>query len=179
MPTPPRETILAALLARLSAQTDRLVDARGSGRVMFIGLGLLTFGALLLAFLPNATGWGGYILAIAALTPGYQLFLAANNTAALADASPKRYGTISGLLGLSRNIGLIIGASVMGGIFAFGAGTDEFAHAPKSAMAAGMRLTFLTACGLMVVSAGVVWSAGWARRPQLAARRKDAGGQRR
>ncbi|MBU1307828.1 MAG: MFS transporter, partial [Alphaproteobacteria bacterium] len=58
----------------------RLVDAWQYNRVLAVGLALLGTGACLLAFLPNAIGVVGYALAMAVLTPGYQLFQAANNT---------------------------------------------------------------------------------------------------
>ncbi len=132
--------------------SGRLVDAGGTSRVLAIGLVLLAVGAFLLAFLPNLIGVAGYVLAIIVLTPGYQLFQAANNTAALTDIPKERRGTVSGALNLSRNIGLIAGASLMGAIFAFGAGTGEITSASPSAIAAGMRLTFLLAGGMMVVA---------------------------
>ena len=94
----------------------------------------------------------GYLFAVFALTPGYQLFQAANNTAALADVPADRRGTVSGLLSLSRNIGLIAGASAMGAVFAFGVGTDDFARASASAIEAGLRLTFLLAAGMMFLA---------------------------
>ena len=129
-----------------------LVDAGGTSRVLALGLGLLAVGAFLLALLPNLIGLAGYVLAIIVLTPGYQLFQAANNTAALTDIPKERRGTVSGALNLSRNIGLIAGASLMGAVFAFGAGTGELTGASPSAIGAGMRLTFLLAGGLMVVA---------------------------
>lgn len=132
--------------------SGRLVDAWGSGRVLAIGLTLLTAGGFLLALLPNLIGIVGYVVAIVVLTPGYQLFQAANNTAALADIPSDRRGTVSGLLSLSRNIGLIAGASAMGAVFAFGVGTGDFTHAAPTAIAAGMRLTFLLAGGMMIVA---------------------------
>ncbi|MBU1307236.1 MAG: MFS transporter, partial [Alphaproteobacteria bacterium] len=89
------------------------------------------------------------------LTPGYQLFQAANNTAALADVAPDHRGTASGLLSLSRNIGLIAGASIMGAVFAWGAGTPDLAHATASALASAMRLTFLLAAGLMLLAGAI------------------------
>lgn len=54
----------------------------------------------------------GYIAAIAILTPGYQMFLAANNTAVMMDVDAEQRGVISGMLNLFRNLGLITGASV-------------------------------------------------------------------
>lgn len=146
--------------------SGRLVDFWGSGRVLAIGLALLAVGAVLLAILPNAIGVTGYVLAIVVLTPGYQLFQAANNTAALADVSGERRGTVSGLLNLSRNVGLIAGASLMGAVFAFGVGTDDFVHAAPAAIAAGMQLTFLLASGMMIVASGVAFTQrSLAKRP--------------
>lgn len=137
--------------------SGRLVDAWGSGRVLALGLVLLAVGAFLLAFLPNMVGIAGYVLSIIVLTPGYQLFQSANNTAVLADAPKQRRGTVSGLLSLSRNIGLVVGASAMGAVFSLGVGTQEFAHATASAIAAGMRLTFVLAGGMVVLALMVSW----------------------
>lgn len=140
--------------------SGRLVDSQGSARVLAAGLLLLAVGAFLLAFLPGMAGIGGYVASVMVLTPGYQLFQAANNTAALADVRQDRRGTVSGLLSLSRNIGLIAGASIMGGVFAFGVGTDDFSRATHAAIASGMRLTFLLA-GAMMIGAALVTAAGF------------------
>ncbi len=135
--------------------SGRLVDGWGVRRVLLTGLAMLSAGSFLLGVLPGVTGVAGYVLAIMILTPGYQLFQAANNTAALADVAKDRRGTASGLLSLSRNIGLIAGASVMGAVFAFGVGSEDFTHAAPTAIAGGMRLAFLLAGGLMLVATGI------------------------
>jgi hypothetical protein len=67
---------------------------------------------------------------IAVLTSGYQLFLAANNTAVMIDVGEDQRGVISGMLTLSRNLGLTTGASLMGAVFAFAAGTQVMRSAP-------------------------------------------------
>ena len=130
----------------------RAVDTWSAQRILGVGLVLLAGGALMLAILPNMIGVGGYVLAITVLTPGYQFFQAANNTATLADVPPDRRGAVSGLLNLSRNIGLVVGASGMGAVFAFGVGTSDLAKASASAIASGMRLTFMFAAVLMLVA---------------------------
>jgi len=130
----------------------RLVDAWGSSRTLTIGLALLATGTFMLAFVPNMIGVAGYVFSLIILTPGYQLFQAANNTAALADVAKDRRGTVSGLLGLSRNVGLIAGASLMGMLFAFGAGINDITHASGSAIGSGMTLTFAIA-GIATLSA--------------------------
>ncbi len=137
--------------------SGRLVDAWGSGPVLAVGLALLATGAVLLAFLPNMIGLPGYVLSIMVLTPGYQLFQAANNTAVLSDVPKDQRGTVSGLLSLSRNLGLIAGASVMGAVFAFGVGTEDFVNAIPQAIEAGMRLTFLLAGGMIIVASAIAF----------------------
>jgi len=135
--------------------SGRLVDRWGPSRMLMIGLGLMAAGALLMALLPQSMGAVGYGLAILVLTPGYQLFQAANNTAALADVPSDRRGRVSGLLGLSRNIGLIAGASAMGAVFAFGVASPDFTQATPAAMADGLRLTFLLATVLMLLAIAI------------------------
>jgi len=135
--------------------SGRLVDTWGTGRMLAIGLALLAIGTFMLALVPNSTGVTGYLLSIIVLTPGYQLFQAANNTAALAEASKERSGTVAGLLSLSRNIGLIAGASAMGAVFSFGVGTEEFARATSTAITSGMRLTFLLAGTMLLAAIGL------------------------
>jgi MFS family permease len=148
--------------------SGRAVDEWGTRRVLGIGLAMLAAGAFLLSVLPNTIGVAGYVLAIIVLTPGYQLFQAANNTAALADAPKERRGVVSGLLSLSRNIGLIVGASAMGAIFAFGVGTEHPGHAPPTAIASGMRITFVIAGGLMVVAIWVAFGGSIGNRGRRA-----------
>ncbi len=143
--------------------SGRLVDAMGSTRVLTSGLVLLAAGALLLAFLPNLFGVPGYLLPIFLLTPGYQLFQAANNTATLADVSADRRGTVSGVLNLSRNTGLMAGASGMGMLFAFGAGTGKLSGAGPAAIASGMQLTFLTAAGMIAIALAIHHHSGRSR----------------
>ncbi|MCW2307504.1 MFS transporter [Rhodobium gokarnense] len=129
----------------------RIVDRFGAPRVAVFGLVEMAIGALLLALLPGIAGVAGYVAALAVLTPGYQLFLAANNTAVMTGVADDRRGVVSGMLSLSRNLGFITGASVMGAVFAFGAAAPV-ATASGAAVAAGMRLTFLVAAGLMVLA---------------------------
>mgnify|MGYP006211203185 CR=1 FL=1 len=50
-------------------------------------------------------------------TIGYALFQTANNTAVMSDIATEQRGVIAGMLNLSRNLGLITGASAMGAVF--------------------------------------------------------------
>ncbi|KJS02657.1 MAG: hypothetical protein VR65_04775 [Desulfobulbaceae bacterium BRH_c16a] len=68
--------------------------------------------------MPARVGIIGYIIPIALITGGYSLFQTANNTAVMTDINPDQRGVISGMLNLSRNLGRITGASLMGAVFA-------------------------------------------------------------
>ncbi|TAX34687.1 MFS transporter [Rhizobium leguminosarum] len=130
----------------------RLVDRLDTSFVVVAGLVAMAAASVAMAVLP---GISGYIVAIAVLTPGYQLFQAANNTAVMADVRPDQRGVISGMLNLSRNLGLITGASVMGAVFALASGTSDVAVAHPEAVASGMRITFAVAAALIIVALAI------------------------
>jgi EmrB/QacA subfamily drug resistance transporter len=129
-----------------------LADRYGPRLTTRAGLLAISVGAVALSLLPVRFGALGYVLPIAVVTAGYALFQTANNTAVMSGVQADRRGTLSSLVNLSRNLGLITGASVMGAVFAFGTGTDGISTAPPDAIAAGMRTTFAAAAGLMAVA---------------------------
>jgi hypothetical protein len=130
----------------------RIVDRLGASAMVLAGLALMVAGCAALAVLPLLFGVAGYAAAVVLLTPGYQLFQAANNTAVMADVGQGERGVVSGMLSLSRNLGLITGTAVMGALFAFAAGTSEIANAAPAAIAHGMRFTFGMAAALVLVA---------------------------
>lgn len=132
----------------------RLTDRIGASRTLLVGLVQVGLGALLLAWLPRGFGAIGYALALFALTPGYQLFLAALNTKGMLQAPAGRRGTISALLSLSRNLGLITGASAMGAIFAMAVGQADVTGASPDAIGFGLSATFTIGSVLVFIAAG-------------------------
>lgn len=128
----------------------RLTDRFGASLTATAGLVQMAVGAFALATLPAMYGTAGYVISLVILTPGYQLFQAGNNTSVMMDVSPDRRGAISGMLSLSRNLGLITGASVMGALFAFASGSSDITTAHPEAIAAGMRITFSVGAALVV-----------------------------
>ncbi|TPI19853.1 MFS transporter [Mesorhizobium sp. B4-1-1] len=130
----------------------RVVDRLGAAAMVTAGLVLMVAGCAALAALPGLFGVAGYAAAIILLTPGYQLFQAANNTAVMADVDRKERGVVSGMLSLSRNLGLVTGTAVMGAVFAFAVGAKDVAAAAPGAVAHGMGSTFAVAAGLVVAA---------------------------
>lgn len=132
----------------------RLVDRVGTVRASRTGLLIMIAGSIGLSLIDPEAGIVGYLIPIALLTAGYATFQAANNTAIMSIAGPSRRGILSGLLNLSRNIGLLTGASVMGAVFMAGIGGD-IAIAPPAAITAGVRTTFAVAIILAAVAIAV------------------------
>ena len=141
---------LVAALAGVPA--GRMADRFGAWCMTFAGLVAIALGCLLLAVLPRGIGIGGYIVPMIAITFGYALFQTANNTAVMAGVGPEQRGVVSGLLNLSRNLGLITGASALGAVFAVASTTVDIGSVHPEAVASGMRMTFAVALGLMVVA---------------------------
>jgi EmrB/QacA subfamily drug resistance transporter len=133
----------------------RLVDRFGAQRMTSIGLVGITLGAAVLAMLPARFGVAGYIVPIVVMTASYSLFQAANNTAIMTGIRPEQRGVISGMLSLSRNLGLITGASVMGTVFAFASATTDITTALPEAVATGMRITFVAAAILILAALAI------------------------
>jgi MFS family permease len=119
-----------------------LVDRFKPRRITIAGLIGMASGLAALALAPSGFGVAGYIAAIIVVTANYALFQAANNTTVMTDVRSDQRGAVSGMLNLSRNLGLITGASVMGAVFAFASAATDASTASPEAVAAGMQTTF-------------------------------------
>jgi MFS family permease len=157
------------VVALTGVPAGRIADRFGAQRTAIVGLVGMTAGCFLLAMMPATFGIPGYVAPIVVVTLGYALFQTANNTAVMAHIRPDRRGVVSGMLNLSRNLGLITGASVMGAVFALASTTADVTTASPEAIAAGMRVTFAVAGALIVlalaIAAGSLVSAARPSRP--------------
>ncbi|WP_434563823.1 MFS transporter [Pseudomonas sp. Z4-20] len=150
--------VLAAgpCLAALSGvPAGRLADRFGARSMRLAGLATMVLGTSLLSLLCPALGIGGYVAAIVVTTLGYAMFQTANNTAVMAPVADNRRGVVSGLLNLSRNLGFLTGASVLGAVFAATLPTNGISTASPDDVANGLHVTFgvalaLTALGWLI-----------------------------
>jgi MFS family permease len=156
------------VVALTGVPAGRVVDRIGAQRMTIVGLIGIAVGCFILSMLPATFGIPGYIATVVVIAVGYALFQTANNTAVMTDIRPDQRGVISGLLNLSRNLGLITGASVMGAVFALASATIDITTAGPEAVASGMRITFEVAAILIVVALAIgVGSRALATRPSL------------
>lgn len=147
-----------AVAALTGAPAGRLVDRFGPQAMSLGGLLGMALGCGALVAIPASFGVPGYLVPIVAITGSYAIFQAANNTGVMADVPQDRRGVISGLLTLSRNLGLITGASAMGAVFASASGSAHGVQGAPDAIAAGMHTTFAIATVLIALSLGIaVW----------------------
>jgi MFS family permease len=156
----PRVGMLMALgplvAALVGLPAGHLADRYGALVIVRAGICTMVLGAFGFSMLPLSLGHWAYALPLVLITAGYGLFQSANNALVMAAASTSERGVVSGVLNLSRYVGLIGGASVMGAVFAFGSGT-----APTAAsLSAGLHLTYAVCAALLLAALGVAWVQG-------------------
>lgn len=144
------------LVAALTAvPAGRLADRFGAQAITVVGLVVMAAGSIVLSILPATLGIPGFIAPIVVITGGYSLFQTANNTAVMNNIGRDQRGVISGMLNLSRNLGRLTGASVMGAVFTIASATGDITTAHPDAVATGMRITFAVAALLIVVALAI------------------------
>ncbi|TGV16600.1 MFS transporter [Mesorhizobium sp. M8A.F.Ca.ET.173.01.1.1] len=148
--TGPLVSTLSALLA------GRLTDRFGAHRMMVAGLLCLATGTFLLSLALTKLGIASYVAPITVTCFGYALFQTANNAAVMGGVSANERGVVSGLLNLSRNLGLITGASLMGAIFAIASSNAQQGIGQQllssAAATQGMQITFRVATALALAA---------------------------
>ena len=153
--------------ALVGVPAGRAVDRFGALRMSLTGLLLMGVGALLLSRIQIAEGALGYIVSLVTLTAGFATFQAANNTAVVTGTDPGQRGVVSGLLNLSRNLGLVSGASLMGAVFMHAAHTSAIATAEASAVVSGTHDAFLVAAVLIGIASFITIAFGSAAQTHL------------
>lgn len=146
--TGPLVSALSALIA------GRLTDRFGANRMMIAGLLALAIGTSLLSLAMTKLGVASYVMPIAVTCFGYALFQTSNNAAVMGGVAAGERGVVSGLLNLSRNLGLVTGASLMGAIFAAAStgGRQGQEVSASAAVAHGMHVTFQAATAMAVAA---------------------------
>ncbi|HEX8051854.1 MAG TPA: MFS transporter [Thermoleophilaceae bacterium] len=148
-------TIGPVVAALTGVPGGRIADRFGARRTTVAGLTGIAAGSLALAAIPTTLDVAGYIAPIVVITASYAIFQTANNTSVMTGAGSDQRGVTSGMLNLSRNLGLITGASVMGAVFSLAAGTSAIETAAAGAVATAMRVTFLVAAALILAALAI------------------------
>ncbi|WP_348943870.1 MFS transporter [Chitinibacter sp. FCG-7] len=139
-----------AVAALCGVPAGYVVDHLGAAKITRLALLGLFGGTLALSLMPLHWGLAGYIAPVVLITASYAFFMVGNNTATLANIPATQRGLISGLLNLSRNLGLISGASLMAAVFAWA--SQQASHTSAQTAASGMHTTFQLATALVAIA---------------------------
>ena len=145
---------LVSALAGLPA--GHLVDRFGAQVLSLAGLCGMLVGVATLAWVPASFGVAGYLLPLIVTTASYATFQVANNTSIMMSVGNEHRGLASGVLNLSRNLGLISGASLMGAIYSFASGSATNPTISQAAQS-GMHISFAVASMLVMGAIGLVF----------------------
>ncbi len=137
--------------------------------IRLLGSVVIMFGCFSVSTLQLDTSVWGYILRTFPLGLGVGAFQATNNTAVMGAVPQKRLGIASGLLALSRNLGVTTGVPLVGSLFtAFtlamtGTKSMDIRSATPPAISAAFNTTFfwlgIFMCLPVIVGGGCLWYA--------------------
>lgn len=139
----------------IGVPVGRWIDAIGTRKAARLGLGALGSGAVLLCVLLPEWRIKGYLSGIVLMTLGYGVFQTANNTGMVKQAAALDRGSISGLMNLARNLGLILGTAVMGSVFSASIGETRSMPMEVGALEAGVQIVFAIAA--LLIGFSLLW----------------------
>ena len=139
---------MSVSFAVVSQLAGHLNNSVGPRLVMTTGMVCMGVGAMLLAFISQATGIGAIEAALIVVGVGLGLNTAPVNGVAVAAVPAARSGTASGMVNTSRMVGATLGVAILGTVFAayagqaalMGAGFLPGLHAAMSGSAAAELL---------------------------------------
>ncbi len=154
--------VVPVSMGMISPWAGSLSDRYGSRLISLLGLLVLAGGCLTISGIDEYTDAWGYILRVAPMGLGMGLFQSPNNSAIMGAAPRERLGLAGGLLALSRTLGTTTGLPLLGAFFSArveaAAGLpahSDLAQAAATALAAGVRATYLLSTALALAAAGL------------------------
>ncbi|RJP79887.1 MAG: DHA2 family efflux MFS transporter permease subunit [Candidatus Zixiibacteriota bacterium] len=143
-----------------------LSDKIGTRGLCMLGLAVLGISFVLQATFGVDTSAGWIVLALVLTGLGIGTFNAPNNAELLSSVPRHRMGNASGMMGMTRTLGMVVGVALSSAIFTgvrdallnggSAAGSAEAPHA----FLAGMRWSFLAAAALALLGMVMVWGRG-------------------
>lgn len=123
--------------------------------LIILGLSFLTLGATGMTLLKITDGLTGYLLCLITMATGYATFLSTNNTLTMSNTISNLRGSVAGILSLSRNLGLLTGASVMSTIFGASANVTNIIEAKSNMVVSGLHAVYQIAVGLLICAIAI------------------------
>ena len=118
----------------MAPMAGRLIGRFSGGALGGAGMGLLSFGLMMLALLPDHPGNLHIVWPLALCGMGFGLFQSPNNHTILTSAPAHRSGGASGMLGTARLTGQTLGAVLLAILFSTASTSAAPSHAPTIAL---------------------------------------------
>lgn len=139
-------------VATTSYLVGRIANEYNLKKMILIGLFIITLAAIGMTLLRITHGLVGYLFCLITMAIGYATFLLANNTLTMTKTSSQTRGSISGILNLSRNLGLLTGASLMSSIFASVSSITAITTANSHMVEGGLHAVYQFAIALLTIA---------------------------
>jgi EmrB/QacA subfamily drug resistance transporter len=143
-----------------------LSDRFGTRPITVIGLAVLLFGYIAMSTVNAQSNPWGFLLRFLPIGLGMGIFQSPNNSAILGSASQRRLGIVSGMLAITRTLGLTTGIAILGAFWASrvffylgGALAGGATNAPPNSQVTALQDTFLV---MAVMMAAALSLAAWA-----------------
>lgn len=141
--------LTVAVTSFLVGRIANLYDLR---KIILFGLTIITLASIRMTLLKATYGLTGYLLCLITISIGYATFLSTNNTLTMTNTSSQTRGSVSGILNLSRNLGLLTGVAIMSTIFTLTSNITDIATANSHMVEAGLQATYQLATMLLIAA---------------------------
>lgn len=138
-------------VAVTSYLVGRLAQRFSLERILLSGLLIIALGASGMSVLSLSHGLQGFMLGLVVIGSGYATFVSSNNTLTMRDIPAHLRGSVSGILNLSRNLGLLTGVALMSAVFDANSQISATSVAHLS-LDAGVNAVYRLALVLLAVS---------------------------
>ncbi|WDE07057.1 MFS transporter [Thalassomonas viridans] len=139
-------------VAITSSLVGRIANRYDLRKIILTGLFIIMFAAISMTLLKVTYGLLGYLVCLITMAIGYATFLSTNNTLIMTATSSRIRGSVSGILNLSRNLGLLTGASLMSTVFALVSGITDINTANSHKIELGLHAVYQLAIVFLAVA---------------------------
>jgi MFS family permease len=165
-------------MAVIAPVSGMLSDRFGPRLISALGIALMTIGYFAASTLEAGISEAHYFAKIMPIGIGFGMFQTPNNAAIMAVAPRDRLGVVSGLLSLTRTVGMASGIPLIGMLFAgyvlstTGISGEDFMNVEPAVMLGGIRRAFLV-CAIIATAATLVAFFALARAPSTRPKREE------
>lgn len=144
--------VQTVLMVIMSPIAGRLSDKYDAGRIASLGMGIITLGLLIFAFITEETSLYVIILGLAILGMGIGIFSAPNTHAIMGSVKRRYFGVASATVSTMRLLGQTFGMGIILLIFAVYIGAVQFTPQNYPELLTSIKVTFTISVILSILA---------------------------